>query len=338
MKMEPIHFMTKFRSSYRPATDRGALATVLATVLAVTTLLPSGRAQDAEEAFEIQDPQSTKVSALRFAAQGGFIYQSEADIEGPGGASIQVNRFDAGMVFWTPLSDRLRWFNTFHIGVNDYDFGGGGFSAGNPWETILETRYGTQLAYSLGDRWGIRGGGLVMLSGETDADWGNSFSGGGTLGVDYRHSDSLFVSVGLGVVSQIEDDARAIPMVAVQWEPADQWVVRVGAVPAGGGALVGAEVANQLADQWELGLGVVYREDRFRLNDEGPAPDGVGEDRFFPLRLRLAWNFHPQITLNFIAGMALGGNLKLEDENGNNLRREDYDPAAYLGLRLAGQF
>ena len=334
MKMDPKQSMIKLRSSWGPATRRGALA----AFLAVITFFSSGQAQDGEEAFEITDPQSSQGSALRFAAQGGFVHQSEADIEGPGGASIQVNQFDAGMVLWTHLSDRLRWFNTFHVGINDYDFDGGGFSAGNPWETILETRYGTQLVYSIDDRWGIRGGGLFMISRETDADWEDSFSGGGTFGVDYRHSDSLFLSLGLGVVSQIEDDAMAIPMLAVQWVPAAQWVVRVGAVPVGGGALAGAEVAYEFNDQWELGLGMLLNRDRFRLDDSGPAPDGVGEDRFLPLRLRLAWTFHPQFTLNFIAGMVLGGELKLQDEDGNNLRKEDYDPATYLGLRLAARF
>jgi len=302
------------------------------------TVLPSGQAQDTEEPFEIQDPQATENSEFRFVGQGGLIYQGEADIEGPGDGSLQVNRFDAGTGFSTRLSDRLHWLNTFFIGVNHYDFDGGGFSAGNPWSTILESRYGTQLAYQIDDHWGVRGGALVMLSRETDADWGNSFSGGGTFGVDYRQSDSLFVSVGLGVTTQIEDGAKAIPMVAVKWVPADQWAVRVGAVPVSGGAAAGAEVAYQIGDQWEFGLGLLYRKDRFRLDDSGPAPDGVGDERFLPLRMRVAWNFHPRIALNFIAGMALGGELKLDDQNGNTLREEDYDPAAYLGLRVVGRF
>lgn len=334
MKQERKQFMAKLRSFFWPATHRGTFA----TVLSILTCLPAVQAQEAEELLEIEYPRSTNRSESRFFYQGGFIYQSESDIDGPGGASIQVNRFDAGMVFWTRLVDRVRWFHSVHVGINDYDFDGGGFSAGNPWETILEGRYGTQLVYSIDNRWGIRGGGLIMISRETDADWGKSFSGGGTFGVDYRHSDTLFASLGLGVVSQIEDDATAIPMVAVQWVPVDQWVVRLGAIPAGGGALGGAEVAYRFDDHWALGLGMLYSRDRFRLNDSGPAPDGVGQDRLLPLRLRLTWTFHPQITLNFLAGVVLGGQLKLEDENGNTLRRENYDPATYLGLRLAGRF
>jgi len=330
--------MIKLRSYYWPATDRRSPATVLATVLAVMTLLPSGQAQETEELFEVQDPEATEVSQFRFIGQGGLIYQGEADIDGAGGGEMQVSRFDAGIGTQTQLSDRLRWNNTLFFGINDYDFDGGGFSAGDPWETILETRFGTQLVYPIDDQWAVRGGGLVMLSREFEADWGDSFTGGGTLGVDYRHSDSLFVSLGLGVISQIEDDVTAVPMVAVQWLPADQWALRVGALPVNGGALAGVEVAYELSDQWELGLGLLYRKDRFRLDDSGPAPDGVGEEQYLPLRVRAAWSFHPRMTLHFIAGMALGGELKLEDQNGNTLREEDYDPAAYLGARVVGRF
>jgi hypothetical protein len=330
--------MIKHHTYYWPATDRRSHAVFLAAALTFMALIPVGQAQETEELFEVDDPEATEGSQFRFIGQGGLIYQAEADIDGPGGGSIQVNRFDAGVGTQTQLSERLRWANTLFFAINDYDFDGGGFSAGDPWETILETRFGTQLVYPIDDQWAVRGGGLVMLSREFDADWGDSFTGGGTLGVDYRHSESLFVSLGLGVITQIEDDVTAVPMVALQWLPADQWALRVGAVPVNGGALAGAEVAYELSDQWELGLGLLYREDRFRLDDSGPAPDGVGQEQFLPLRLRAAWRFHPRMTLHFIAGMALGGELKLEDQNGNTLREEDYDPAAYLGARVVGRF
>jgi hypothetical protein len=189
--------MTKFHPSCCPANNRRYHATVLATVLAVMTLLPDGQAQDTEETFEVHDPESAQRSEFRFIGQGGLIYQSEADIDGPGGGSIQVNRFDAGIGNQIQLSDQLHWNNSLFFAINDYDFDGGGFSAGDPWETILETRFGSQLVYRIDERWGVRGGGLVMLAREFDADWGDSFTGGGTFGVDYRHSKSLFVSVGL---------------------------------------------------------------------------------------------------------------------------------------------
>jgi hypothetical protein len=210
--------------------------------------------------------------------------------------------------------------------------------SGNPWETILDSRYGTQLVYPIDEQWGIRGGGLVMLSREFDADWGDSFTGGGTFGVDYRHSESLFVGVGLGVVSQIEDDVTAIPMVAVQWLPADQWAVRLGAVPVGGGALAGAEVAYQLADQWELGLGLSYRRTASVSMIQGRHPTVSAKINSFPCGCGWPGVFIHRLHSTSSRAWLWAAELKLEDQKGNHLRKEDYDPAAYLGMRAVGRF
>ena len=71
----------------------------------------------------------------------------------------------------------------------------------------------TKLRYQVSDQWGVFGGGVFMVSPETGADWGDSFTGGGLVGVDFRHSQALFVSLGVAVVSQIEDDASVTPSV-----------------------------------------------------------------------------------------------------------------------------
>jgi hypothetical protein len=179
---------------------------------------------------------------------------------------------------------------------------------------------------------------VFMFSPETGADWGDSFTGGGMVGVDFRHSQTLFVSLGVAVVSQIEDDASVTPSVILNWLPHERWAVRVGAVPASGGAAAAAEVAYRVAKPVEVGLGVLYNQRRFRLDDSGPAPDGVGEDNNLLLRLRLGWNITPQISLALLGGVALGGEVQLDDRNGNRINKQDYDPAPYIGLRLVGGF
>jgi hypothetical protein len=196
----------------------------------------------------------------------------------------------------------------------------------------------TKLRYQLSDQWGVFGGGVFMFSPETGADWGDSFTGGGLVGVDFRHSKTLFVSLGVAVVSQIEDDARVTPSVILNWLPHERWAVRVGAVPASGGAAAAAEVAYRVAMPLEIGLGLLSNQRRFRLDDSGPVPDGVGEDNNLVLRLRLGWDFTPQISLVFLGGVALGGEVQLDDRNGNRINKQDYDPAPYIGLRLVGGF
>lgn len=301
-----------------------------AAALALT--MPAALAQEAED---LLDEQPTR--ERNFLVSGGMAWQGEADIDD--GGTIQANRYDVALGFETGLTEKLRWGNTLFVGLSDYDFEDGGFAAGNPWDTVLFNRLGSQLAYQIDDQWGVRAGGVIMFSQETGADWDDGFTGGGTLGVDYRVNKSLFFSLGAAVVSQIEDSARVEPLVAINWVPADQWVLRVGAVPVSGGAAAGAEVEYQFSQEWNLGLGLLYNQRRFRLDDDsGVAPNGVGEDDTFPLRLRLGWNITPRLSLNFLAGLVLDGQLQLDDENGNTLREQDYDPAPYIGVRAVGRF
>jgi hypothetical protein len=170
---------------------------------------------------------------------------------------IEVHRFDVGLLGRADLLERLRWTNTFFFSVNDYDFGGGGFSTGDPWETILTMRLVTKLRYHHSGRWGVFGGGVFMFSPETGADWGDSFSGGGLLGVDFRPSKTLFVSLGVSAFSQIEDDARVTLLVSLNWLPYERWAVRVGAVPASGGAAAAGEVAYRVTEPVQIGHGLL---------------------------------------------------------------------------------
>jgi hypothetical protein len=142
----------------------------------------------------------------------------------------------------------------------------------------------------------------------------------------------------LAVLSQIEDGARVTPSVSLNWLTSERWAVRVGAVPATGGAAAAGEVAYRVAQPVELGLGLLYNQRRFRLDDPGPAPDGIGEDNYLLLRLRLGWGITPQIALHLLGSVALGGEVRLEDRNGNRINKQDYDPAPYTGLRFVGGF
>lgn len=318
------------KSRRRPRFLAYFLPAAAAALLVLIGPAPS-TGQEADELVEdIAGPQR------RLLGEGGFVYQGDADIDG--GGSMQVLRFDLGLLGTTELSDRWRWRNAFFFGVNDYDFDGGGFAAGDPWSTVLTTRLGSALTYSLNDQWGVSAGGIFIFSPETGADWGDSFTGGGTVGAEYRHSDTLFASIGVAVISQIEDDAQVTPMVGVNWRPDPKWTLRLGAVPATGGTAAAGEVAYQIADPIELGLGLLYHQRRFRLDDSGPAPEGVGADNSLPIRLRLGWSITDYLALHALGGVVVGGEVELEDRQGNGLRKEDYDPAAYVGIRLLGHF
>lgn len=307
---------------------RGAVRLVL--VLGLLWPCEAARAQDAEEILdEDRMPEATLMG------EAGYSYQGEADIDG--GGDLTVNRFDAFVLGRTALLDELRWTNGLYFGLSDYDFGGG-TSSNEPWGTILTLRLVSTLSYKLDERWGVSVGGVFIASPESGADWGDSISGGGVFTVDFRPAKKFFISLGAAVITEIEDDVTVAPAINMIWVPYHDWTVRVGAVPASGGSAAGAEVAYQIIEPLDLGLGLLYNQRRFRLDDSGIAPDGVGEDNNLPLRLRLGWTITPNIAAHVFGGVALGGEVQLDDRNGNRIAKSDYDPAPYVGLRLVGGF
>jgi hypothetical protein len=299
-----------------------------AAALILASALPAW-GQDQEETLGEQDQPRSGV-----VGEAGYAWQGTSDIDG--GGDVSVNRFDVGLLGRFDPLQRIRSTSTFFFSVNNYDFGGGGFASGDPWNTILTMRLTTQLRYALTDQWGVSVGGVFIFSPESGANWGDSFSGGGMAAVDFAARKNLFVSLGAAVLSQIEDDARVVPTVILNWKPYDQWAVRVGAVPASGGAAAAGEVAYRITEPIELALGLVYNQRRFRLDGSGPVPNGVGEDNTMPLRLRLGWDITPQIALHLLAGAAFAGELRIDNSRGNELNKQNYDPAPYLGLRFVG--
>lgn len=171
---------------------------------------------------------------------------------------------------------------------------------------------------------------------EQGAGTGDSLVAGALVSATRRFADDLRLGLGVGVFDDLEK-TRAFPFVVVDWRIDDRW--RVGnpfrAGPAGG---AGLEIAYAASDAWEVGVGGTWRSERFRLDDDGPAPGGIGEARAVPLFVRATWQASRDVRLDVTAGAALGGKLTLMDPQGRDLVEEDVDPAPFLGITLRTRF
>jgi len=149
-------------------------------------------------------------------------------------------------------------------------------------------------------------------------------------------SPSLMLGAGVGVVRQI-DDTKVFPFLIVNWQIDDRW--RLGnPFPAGPAGGAGLELTYAPDDRWEFAGGSAYRSTRYRLDDAGIAPGGVGENRYFPLFARVSRNFGAQTKVDFYAGVALGGRLKLANANGNTIAKDDYSTAPLIGAILSHRY
>jgi hypothetical protein len=74
---------------------------------------------------------------------------------------------------------------------------------------------------------------------------------------------------------------------------------------------------------------------RFRLDEQGLSPDGVGEDRAFPIFAGITYTHSPRLQLSLVGGVEVGGKLGVYDKDGNEIVRESYDPAPFIGLAFS---
>jgi hypothetical protein len=172
---------------------------------------------------------------------------------------------------------------------------------------------------------------------ESGAELEDSMQGGGFAGISYRFGDRLTIGPGIGVMSEIEDSATVFPVLIIKWKITDRLSLETG---RGLGATLGPGLVLgwKASDNWTLSIGGRYEKLRFRLDDEEIAPNGIGQDRAFPLFVGVGYSFSQRARVSLLGGADLGGELRLEDEKGGLIAEEDYEPAGFAGLAFSFKF
>ena len=158
---------------------------------------------------------------------------------------------------------------------------------------------------------------------------------GGAIGVSYTVSPSLTVGGGVGVTTRLEDSLYFYPIVVADWLITDGLILTT-RISTGWGDEAGVELVYTITPGWDVGVGAAYEWNRFRLDDEGPAPGGVGVIRSLPTYGFLRWNATPKISFSVFAGINAWGQLEALDKNGNKVADESFRPGFLLGIQ--GQF
>ena len=319
------------RSNRTTKMQRNSAVRYLAAIACVGSLAPAYvMAQGAEE-FESVDP-SSPVTGTRISV--GFGYRGEADIDNSGDASFSETAFSVRGGPSFTLGENLKLNAAGSYRYSHYDFVGVG---SDPFENIHTFRLAPIFSYQLNE-WTIYAGPGIAFSAEEGADFGRAFTGGALAGVSYKYSDTLSFGGGLAIFSQIEDDPRLIPILTANWKFADQWTARMGFTEVAAQGGLGAEVLYDLNDQFQLGAGFQFQKKRFRLDENGNIPDGVAEDKSLPIYVKAGYKISPTASIEGLIGINAGGTLLIEDNDGQQVFEEDYDPSVIFGLRAVFSF
>jgi hypothetical protein len=281
--------------------------------------------------------QQEKDNASRFPqsgwtsyARGGVVQQFDTDISGGGSFAATRLALQVGQGYgWdrrTSVSVALGY------SYDGYSFSNPGDDAGfDPWSDVHSLSLSVPMRWGIGQDWSAFVIPTIRATGEQGAGFSDSVTGGGFGGAAYRFGEHLTIGPGIGVISQLEESATVFPILIIDWKITDRLSLETG---GGLGATLGPGlVLNYQANpKWRLSIGGRYEKLRFRLDSGGAVEDGIGEDSSFPLFLGVTHNFSPTSSISLIGGLETGGDLRLEDKDGNLIREESYDTGGFLGL------
>lgn len=270
-----------------------------------------------------------------FPLSGGFVHQFDTDLDDGGG--FNANRFyiQGGSTY--TVQPRRSISLAVGYGYDGYDFTDDTSLSLSPWDDIHTLRFSIPVRWRIDQKWSVIAIPTLRFTAENGADWGKAATGGGFAGFSYRVSDRLTLGPGIGVLSQLEENASVFPLLIVHWKITDQLSLRTG----GGLAATlgpGLSLYWQPSSKWEFMLGGRYEKLRFRLDKNSINPSGIGEDSSFPLFIGATYKFNSWSRLSVIGGMELGGELRVEDKEGRLMRKDHYDPASFLGVTFSYQF
>jgi hypothetical protein len=225
---------------------------------------------------------------------------------------------------------------SFNYDAIDYDFSGATSYPGAPWGTVQRIGFSTPIGLPGSNGWQYGVVPTVEWSRENGADWGDSLIYGAIVSATRVLDADRRIGVGLGAFRQIEQ-TRVFPLVLVDWRLSERWRL-VNPLPSGPVGAAGLELDYGFDSGWSLGLGLAYRSIRFRLDEDGPVPGGVGEENGVPVFLRGSTRFGEHASFMVYAGAMVSGELELEDADGDGISQQSFDPSALLGVSLSGRF
>jgi hypothetical protein len=220
-------------------------------------------------------------------------------------------------------------------GKLDYDFDVPGE---DPWGGVNDLRLSAPIRFRAGDRANV----FIVPSLRWDYQDGAKASDGQTWGVfggvSWRVNDSLSIGPAFGAFSKLQDSQPEVfPALLINWKISQRLALATGQ-SAGATQGPGLSLSYQVSDVVSLSLAGRYESLRFRLDDTGVAPGGVGQDRSMPVVLTLDWKPKPFIRASVFAGAEFNGQVQLEDNSGVTLSEQDYETAPVAGFAFRLRF
>lgn len=261
------------------------------------------------------------------------VWQGSADLTGGGSFSASRVFLRAGGLYRFPTGASVGVFAS--TGRLSYDFSGAGPA---PWGDINDIRLSIPARFEMDSGTALFVVPSLRYDYEKGASQSDGRSYGALAGVTWAVGPNLTIGPGVGAFTEVgSDDWDVFPALLVDWKIDDRWRLSTGdAIGTTQGP--GLSLSYSASDTLSFALGARYEKTRFRLDNVGPAPGGVGLDESVPVVLSMRYEPAPYASLTAYVGAEFGGTLQLENAAGAVVSRQDYDTAPIAGLAFRLRF
>lgn len=264
-----------------------------------------------------------------FRANQSILFRSDLDESG----SISIARSLLGATLGWRTSDQLQFGVDIAGEYSHYSFrdaSGLGAGISDPLSDALQVTITPSARWAIDDHWVATVAGLLRFAGELGADVGDSITGGGFVTIGYQFTEDLLVSLGVGVLSRLEDDADVIPLIGVEWRVDETFSVFTEGTGVG--------LFARLDEAWSVKLFGRWDSRDFRLDDDGENPEGVLRDEAVSIGVDLIWRPGRAVDVSVGTGAVVYHNYELLDESGDELGDDDGDVAPFIHARVRLHF
>ncbi|MEP2533402.1 hypothetical protein [Shimia sp.] len=258
---------------------------------------------------------------------GLAVFQSDADLSGGGSFSANRQFLRGGALYRNPEGASFGVLLSY--GQLSYDFA---VPAAAPWGDVRDIRLSAPIRFSAGGNANVFIAPSLRWDYEDDASMSDGFTYGVFAGVSWRVSESLKIGPAFGVFSGLgNDDFEAFPALLVDWDISSRWNLSTG-TGLGASQGPGVSLSFQANDKTKVSFVTRSERTRFRLDNSGIAPGGVGEDSSIPVVLSVEYKPNPAMSFSAFAGAEFDGRLELESTTGATVSSQTYETAPIAGL------
>jgi len=261
-------------------------------------------------------------STSRVAYNISAVYQNllPADLESGGSAASDRFAFNAGLD-WRPDAP-------FTVGVQlDYEWQGWNFEPGAafgtfpPWDALERGSIALPLLVAISPEVVTEVSPFTEWAFMREAGSSNGFTYGATVSAFGIFSRRVRVGAGVKIHHQFFSTVTT-PFLIVDWKINERLRVTDSQL-AGMLGVGGLELRYAPAPRWELSVGGVQRQDRYRLATLGPGSGDLAESSGIPVYGRVSYGLGMWVRTDLYAGVVTAARLKRWDPDGIALVDED---------------